>query len=110
MLGDKGKPLCTWDKGTRTNGRGPKPRSLTDIHTGNKDTRTNERIRMHRPKPHILTHTQIGTGKLTYRQIGEKGTRTNKLIRARTRQKYVLAAQYIMVSSYSMYFSRTSYY
>ena len=77
VLGDKGKPLRSGDKGTRTN----------------------ECLRVRRPKPRRLTYRNTGTRKLLYRQTGEKGTYTNKLIRARTRHKYVLAAQYILVSS-----------
>ena len=88
LLGDKGKALRTGDKGTRTYGHRTKTRKLTDRKIGEKGTHTNELIRARGPKPHRLTD----------RHKGERGTRTNEIIRARTRQKYVLAAQYIMIS------------
>ena len=85
----KGKALHTGDKGKHTDERRPKPYILTDRQTGEKGMRTNKRIRTRGPKPH----------RLTYIKKGEKGTRTNELIRAWMRQKYGLAAQYIIVSS-----------
>ena len=83
ILGDKGKALCTGDKGTHTDGCRTNPRRLTDRQTGEKGTRTHELIHARGPKP----------CRLTDRHKGEKGTCTNGVIRAWTRQKYVLAAQ-----------------
>ena len=68
---------------------GPKPHILTDRQTGEKGTCTNECIRVCGKKPR----------RLTYRQTEYMGTCTNLLLRVLMRQKYVLDAQYIMVSS-----------
>ena len=44
LLGDKGKPLFTGDKGMCMDQHVPKTRILTDVQRGENDMRTNEYI------------------------------------------------------------------
>ena len=86
-MGDKGKPL----------------------RSGDKEMSTNKPIYMGRPESRILTYRQIRRPKITYIQTGKKDTCMNKLIRAQTRQKYVLAAEYVHKNLYAHRRGRNMY-